>query len=82
MNIKCLTCICLGTTVINNKLTFERFSGAKLRVMNFGSYNYLGFAESVGPCADLAEEATKECGVGVSSTRRELGELSWVSGFV
>ena len=44
--------------------------------MNFGSYNYLGFAESVGPCADLAEEATKEYGVAVGSTRRELGKLT------
>lgn len=43
-------------------------------VINMGSYNYLGFAENVGACADAAIESTKKYGVGVGSTRCELGE--------
>ena len=27
--------------------------------MNMGSYNYLGFAQPIGPCADDAEIATR-----------------------
>ena len=38
-----------------------------------GSYNYLGFAEKTGQCADEAERATRECGIGSCSTRHELG---------
>ena len=38
-----------------------------------GSYNYLGFAENTGPCADAAAEVTMKYGVGVASTRQEIG---------
>ncbi|MEQ2189603.1 Serine palmitoyltransferase 2, partial [Goodea atripinnis] len=44
-------------------------------VINMGSYNYLGFAESTGTCADAAIEATQIYGVGVGSTRCEMGNL-------
>lgn len=39
-----------------------------------GSYNYLGFAENTGTCADAAVECTKKYGAGVSSTRSEMGK--------
>lgn len=39
-----------------------------------GSYNYLGFAENTGACADAAVECTKKYGAGVSSTRSEIGK--------
>ncbi len=42
-------------------------------VLNMGSYNYLGFAENTGSCADAASECTVKYGVGVSSTRQEIG---------
>lgn len=42
-------------------------------VINLGSYNYLGFAENTGPCADAAAEVTRAYGVGVASTRQEIG---------
>ena len=42
-------------------------------VINLGSYNYLGFAENTGPCADSAAEVTMKYGVGVASTRQETG---------
>lgn len=42
-------------------------------VINMGSYNYLGFAENSGACLEAAAKATVEYGVGVSSTRQEIG---------
>lgn len=42
-------------------------------VINLGSYNYLGFAENTGPCADAVAKVTGEYGVGVASTRQEIG---------
>lgn len=52
---------------------FARLTGKKLNVMNFGSYNYLGFAENTGPCVEQVEQATKKYGVGVCATRQEMG---------
>ncbi|XP_048393558.1 serine palmitoyltransferase 2 [Stegostoma tigrinum] len=55
--------------------TFE-FTGTVIKdVLNMGSYNYLGFAERQGFCADAAAEATIQYGVGVCSTRQEIGNL-------
>lgn len=44
-------------------------------VINMGSYNYLGFAENVGACADAAVDVTKKYGSGVGSTRCEIGKI-------
>eukprot|EP00043_Microstomoeca_roanoka_P011180 m.105474 g.105474 ORF g.105474 m.105474 type:complete len:528 (-) comp15116_c0_seq1:331-1914(-) len=52
--------------------TFEN-TGEKNEYVNLGSYNYLGFAENEGPCADHAIEAVKKYGVTCSSSRAELG---------
>lgn len=43
-------------------------------VINMGSYNYLGFAENTGACADAAVEVTNKYGGGVGSTRCEMGK--------
>lgn len=43
-------------------------------VINMGSYNYLGFAENTGVCAEAAVKATHKYGVGVGSTRCEMGK--------
>lgn len=43
-------------------------------VINMGSYNYLGFAENTGACADAALESTHKYGAGVGSTRCEIGK--------
>lgn len=52
----------------------SRYTGrVVLDVINLGSYNYLGFAENTGPCADSAAEITMKYGVGVASTRQEIG---------
>lgn len=49
------------------------FTGKKLHAINMGSYNYLGFAEREGACADQAEEATRSYSLGVCGFRHELG---------
>ncbi|XP_063039746.1 serine palmitoyltransferase 2 [Engraulis encrasicolus] len=55
--------------------TFE-YPGRVVRdVVNMGSYNYLGFAENIGMCAEAAAAVTQRYGVGVASTRQEMGNL-------
>ena len=44
--------------------------------MNFGSYNYLGFAQNSGPVADQVEKTTRKYGVGVCGSRQEMGMLN------
>uniref|UniRef100_A0A1A8FKA8 serine C-palmitoyltransferase n=1 Tax=Nothobranchius korthausae TaxID=1143690 RepID=A0A1A8FKA8_9TELE len=55
--------------------TFEHTGGVVKDVINLGSYNYLGFAENTGVCADAAAEVAMTYGVGVASTRQEIGNL-------
>lgn len=55
--------------------TFKHTGKVVKGVTNMGSYNYLGFAENTGACAEAAIEATHKYGVGVSSTRSEMGNL-------
>ncbi|XP_036398170.1 serine palmitoyltransferase 2 [Megalops cyprinoides] len=55
--------------------TFDYTGKVVKDVINMGSYNYLGFAENTGVCADAAAEVTTKYGVGVGSTRQEMGNL-------
>ncbi|XP_036006772.1 serine palmitoyltransferase 2 isoform X2 [Fundulus heteroclitus] len=55
--------------------TFEYTGEVVKDVINLGSYNYLGFAENTGRCADAAAEVSVTYGVGVASTRQEIGNL-------
>uniref|UniRef100_A0A3Q2NXU4 serine C-palmitoyltransferase n=1 Tax=Fundulus heteroclitus TaxID=8078 RepID=A0A3Q2NXU4_FUNHE len=59
----------------NYNWTFEHTGKVVKDVINMGSYNYLGFAENTGTCADAAIETTQKYGVGVGSTRSEMGNL-------
>ncbi|GFV42975.1 serine palmitoyltransferase 2 [Trichonephila clavipes] len=53
-----------------------RFGTEKnIEAINLGSYNYLGFAENSGKCADSVEEVILKYGTGICSTRHELGSL-------
>ncbi|XP_055643535.1 serine palmitoyltransferase 2 [Toxorhynchites rutilus septentrionalis] len=52
--------------------SFE-FTGTERKCLNLGSYNYLGFAQNEGPCADAAEESIKSYGLAACSSRREIG---------
>lgn len=57
-----------------------RYTGRVVKnVINLGSYNYLGFAENTGSCATAAGDVTVKFGVGVASTRQEMGECSLVT---
>ena len=51
----------------------HRFTGTETRCINLGSYNYLGFAESTGSCAEESIETLKNLGCASCSTRLELG---------
>ncbi|KAJ1799405.1 serine palmitoyltransferase component [Coemansia sp. RSA 2399] len=52
--------------------TYE-FTGRVRETLNLASYNYLGFAQSHGPCADKVEQAIRENGLTHASTRAEAG---------
>lgn len=67
-----ISCLCAHVNLMF-ALISTRLTGKRLNVMNFGSYNYLGFAENTGPCADHVEKITKQYGVGVCATRQEMG---------
>ena len=50
-----------------------KFTGTTSETLNMSSYNYLGFAQSVGPCADAVEETIKKYGLSMSSPRADAG---------
>ncbi|KAI9016413.1 pyridoxal phosphate-dependent transferase [Phycomyces nitens] len=50
-----------------------RLTGNKIEAINFASYNYLGFAQNTGPCADAVEDAVREYGISTANTRLEAG---------
>jgi len=50
-----------------------RFTGTKTETLNMSSYNYLGFAQSEGPCADAVEETLRKQGISTCSTRADAG---------
>jgi len=54
-------------------VSYSSNTGTTTEALNFGSYNYLGFAENCGPCADAAIDSIRENGIGVASSRLELG---------
>lgn len=50
-----------------------QYTGTYTETLNMSSYNYLGFAQSEGPCADAVEECVRTYGVTVSSPRGDAG---------
>lgn len=48
-------------------------TGTTTDTLNLSSYNYLGFAQSEGPCAEIAEESVRKYGIVTPSTRAEAG---------
>ncbi|KAA8583975.1 hypothetical protein FQN60_015183, partial [Etheostoma spectabile] len=53
--------------------TFRLTGGTIHNVINMGSYNYLGFAENNADFLKTVAEKTRQYGVGVGSTRQEMG---------
>ncbi len=51
------------------------YSGTRTRALNVSSYNYLGFAQARGGCADAVEESIKRYGVSSCGSRLEGGTL-------
>ncbi|EFX00517.1 serine palmitoyltransferase [Grosmannia clavigera kw1407] len=49
------------------------FTGTYTETLNMSSYNYLGFAQSDGPCADAVEECVRKYGISASSPRSDIG---------
>ncbi|SAM04629.1 hypothetical protein [Absidia glauca] len=50
-----------------------KLTGRKIECINFASYNYLGFAQSTGPCADAVEKSVGAYGMSTAGTRTEAG---------
>ena len=56
----------------DHNLHFQ-LTGTTTETLNMSSYNYLGFAQSEGPCADAVEEAVKKYGMTMASPRGDAG---------
>ncbi|KAI9813572.1 MAG: serine palmitoyltransferase component, partial [Phylliscum demangeonii] len=50
-----------------------RLTGTTTETLNVSSYNYLGFAQSEGPCADAVEETVRRSGMTMASPRADSG---------
>ena len=50
-----------------------QLTGTTTETLNMSSYNYLGFAQSEGPCADAVEDTVKKHGLSMASTRNDVG---------
>jgi serine palmitoyltransferase len=55
-----------------------QYTGTTTETLNMSSYNYLGFAQSEGPCADAVEEFVKRKGVTTFITRAYTGTTKHV----
>ncbi|KAL9015097.1 MAG: hypothetical protein Q9173_000277 [Seirophora scorigena] len=62
----------LNRTSNDGNQTFQ-LTGTTTETLNMSSYNYLGFAQSEGPCADAVEETVKRCGLSLASPRGDSG---------
>ncbi|GAA5825507.1 hypothetical protein JCM10212_002413 [Sporobolomyces blumeae] len=73
-----ITAVAARTAVILNRTPSNffadfTFTGETTQALNVSSYNYLGFAQSRGPCADQAEEIVRKMGVTTSGGRNDVG---------
>jgi serine palmitoyltransferase len=66
------TIICLDRHSTDYNKT-QLLTGTRTRALNISSYNYLGFAQARGGCADAVEEAIKRYGVSTCGARLESG---------
>lgn len=51
----------------------QKYTGKELDVINFGSYNYLGFSHNDGPCANAAAKMLDKQGIHIGGSRQEAG---------
>ncbi|KAG0268170.1 serine palmitoyltransferase component [Actinomortierella ambigua] len=52
-----------------------QYTGKLKEVVNLASYNYLGFAQSTGPCADAVEDVVRTHGLSSCGTRLDGGSM-------
>jgi len=50
-----------------------KYTGTITETLNMSSYNYLGFAQSEGPCADAVQETVRKYGLSGCSPRADAG---------
>lgn len=67
-----------GTVNLIDRISYDgnwtyEYPGTQTNVINVGSYNYLGFAETSGKCATDSCNAIDKYGISVSTTIREGG---------
>nr|POE85075.1 serine palmitoyltransferase 2 [Quercus suber] len=62
----------LDRTSDNFNLSFK-LTGTTTQALNMSSYNYLGFAQSEGECADAAELSIRKYGISFCSSRGDVG---------
>ncbi|CAJ0590634.1 unnamed protein product [Cylicocyclus nassatus] len=65
----------LDRTSDDHNWTFK-YTGTQTNVINVVSYNYLGFANSSGPCAEAAMAKIEEQGLALCTTVHERGKSS------
>lgn len=62
----------LQRTSHDNNETFE-YNGKTSTLLNLSSYNYLGFAQATGPCAEAVQEAVAKYGISTGAPRADGG---------
>ena len=62
----------LDRTSDDGHKTFQ-LTGKITQTLNMSSYNYLGFAQSDGPCADAVESTVRKSGISMASPRADAG---------
>ena len=62
----------LDRTSSDGHKTFQ-LTGKTTETLNMSSYNYLGFAQSNGPCADAVEATVRKHGISMVSPRADAG---------
>ncbi|KAI0019034.1 serine palmitoyltransferase [Xylariomycetidae sp. FL0641] len=56
-----------------------KYIGGHTETLNMSSYNYLGFAQSEGPCANAVEECVRRYGLSFCSSRADAGTSDLVN---
>ena len=62
----------LNRVSYDHNVTFT-LTGSTTQCLNMASYNYLGFAQSIGPCADAVEDSIRRNGLSMCASRTEGG---------
>ncbi|KAB5591099.1 Serine palmitoyltransferase [Ceratobasidium theobromae] len=68
------TIVLLDRSTEDYNQTFK-FTGTHTRALNVSSYNYLGFAQARGGCADAVEDGIRRYGINCGGTRLECGTM-------